>query len=331
MALVDTYDFTRPGQTNSTGALDAQHNIEFTGMLREQFKRSSVFAPLFPMRSVTGTSIIRSFASGKSAVQSKVIGVPMQSTIHAFGKTELNVKGYTFSREVADPLEEIQNAYSAKAAYARGQAEAHARLNDQMLGIAAMKAGLATTNQYGLSAGLGLDGGSQETLASAGDALDPGKLYAAIQSLLVKMRNKDVDTSSANFKIITTNQVLSLLQQCDLLINSEYVTHDGSMVHGMMIKTCGVPVVASNNFLGGTVVTAFPLDSPGNPNVYSGDYSKVLMVGVGRDAVLAGESIPLFGRIWQNFDQGGAWVVDSLRACDAKPDIAAHAGVILLP
>ncbi len=329
MSLLDTYDLVRPGQTNSTGQLNAQHNIEFTGMLREQFTRKSVFSPLFATRSVTGTSTVRSFASGKSTIQKRVIGQPMQASAHAFGRTELQVAGYTYIREAVDPLEQNQNSYDSKARFAVAQAEAHARMHDQCFGIAAMKAALATANTYGLSPNSGLDPASQVVLGSATDAVDPGKLYAAIADLVVSMRAKDVDPVSAGVRIITSNATLSLLQQCDLLVNSTYTTHDGSMTPGVVIHQLGIPVIASNNFLGGQSISDFPNDNV--YNTYSGNYSKVLMVAVGPDAVLAGESMPLEGHIWQDMQAGHIWVVDSMRAFDAKPDVVAQAGAILLP
>ena len=56
-------------------------------------------------------------------------------------------------------------------------------------------------------------GGSQQTLAAAGDAQDPAKLYAAIAGLLTKMELKDVDPRNENTMILVKPDKFYTLMQ----------------------------------------------------------------------------------------------------------------------
>jgi hypothetical protein len=332
MPITDSIVVVRPGQTNNTGAIDAQFMTEQSGILREQFNRTAVIEPLFNILRKPGSNTVQSHASGKSTVQARVVdGKVIDGTVHPWGKMTLTIAGRVFARETVDPEEMEQSPYDVRSSLARQQAEAMSQVSDQAFCIAAIKAGTATTNAYGLAANKGLDPATQVTLATAGAATDAAALYVAIVDLLTGMAQKDVDPGMHGVRLIVSPATLGVLRMHDYLINSDYKTSDGAMVSGMVLNAAafgGVPLIASNNFPGGKVITGHPLTN--SYNSYDGDFTKVVAVAVSPKSLIAGEVGSLTGKVWFD-DARHLWMVDAFRCFDVKPDMVSTSGAILLP
>ena len=329
MALDDAFNIVRPGQANGTGAINALHIEEFTGIVEGTLERMSVLAPRIPMKPVRGTSVLSNFAVGESTLQKITPGQPIDGTVNKFGKATLTVDTTIIARAVLPLLETFQTQYDARSEIGTEHGKRLAKQFDQSFFIQAVKAGLLTANKYGLTAA-GHTGGSQVTFGGSSDHLDPAILYSKLVDLLTAMRLKDVDPIGDGVVIGVKPDVFATLSMAELLINSEYKTAEGTSIPGMVLKAHGVQVVQSNNFVGGENITGHLLSNADNGQAYDGDFTKVVAAAFSPRALLAGETIPLQSKVFFD-DISKNWFVDSWRAYGVTPSRAQFAGVAVLP
>lgn len=329
MALDDSYTITQPGQSNGTGDPHALHIEEFTGLVQGTLDRMSVCAPRIPVRPVKGTSTITNFAVGKSTLQKITPGQPIDGTVNKFGKASMVIDTTIIARAVLPLLETFQTSYDARAEIAQEHGKELAKQFDQAFFIQAVKAGLLTANRYGLTAA-GHTGGSQITMGASGDISDPAALYSKIVDLLTALRLKDVDPLNDGVIIAVGPTEFATLSMNELLINSNYVTADGTSIPGMVLKSQGCAIVQSNNFVNGQNISGNLLSNSDNGNAYDGDFTKIVAAAFAPKALMAGETISLQSEIF--FDKlSKQWFIDSWRAYGVAPSAAAFAGVVQLP
>lgn len=329
MALDDSYTIVRPGQQNGTGAIDALHIEQFTGLVQGTLERMSVCAPRIPVRPVQGTSTITNFAVGKSTIQKITPGQPIDGSVSKFGKVSMTIDTAIIARAVLPLLETFQTQYDARAKIALEHGKELAKQHDQSFFIQAVKAGLLTANTYGLTAA-GHLGGSQVDLVGASDHLDPALLYSGLVDLLTQMRLKDVDPINDGVVIAVSPTEFATLAMNELLIDRNFVTADGTSIESQVLKAHGVHVVQSNNFVGGQNISGHLLSNSDNGNAYDGDFTDVVAVAFAADALLAGETIALQSDVF--FDKvTKQWFVDSWRSYGVSPSQASFAGVLRKP
>ena len=330
MALDDAYAIVRPGQSNQSGTINALHLEEYTGVVEATIARKMQLKGYIPMRTVKGTSTITNFAVGESLLQKATPGQPIDGTGTDFAKRTLTVDTVILARAVLPLLETFQTSYDARKEIGQEHGKKIAKFGDQSFFIQAIKAALLADSAYrGAGAAgkpLGHFGGSQQTLALAGDALDPAKLYASIASLFVKMEEKDVDPRTDDVVIALRPQEYYTLLQNEQLIDGTYITSEGNKIMGQtMLRAYGVPVMNSMNFPGGSVISGHLLGT-----AFDGDYSKTVAVAFSPRALLAGETIPLTTDVfWDKISK--QWFVDAHMAYNVTPNRAEFAGVILKP
>lgn len=334
MAITESYTPQRPGQKNGAGAIDALHIEEYTGIVEKTIARLSVVSPMVPLRTVRGTSMITNYAVGESTLQKVVPGVVLDGTLNDFSRRVLHVEVHIAARNIIPNIEVFQTEYDARKEIGEEHGKKLAKFKDQALSIQAIKAGLSTDSSYNTTPGDGKPkghfGGSQQTLAAAGDAQDPAKLYAAIAGLLTKMELKDVDPRNENTMILVKPDKFYTLMQADQLVNVNYITAAGNDVKTWVLKTYGVPVISSNNFAGGENITSHFLDTVNNGNAFSGDYTKVVACAFSPRALLAGYTLPLSTDVF--YDKlSKSWFVDADEAFSATTNRNEFSGVILSP
>lgn len=334
MALDDSYAIVRPGQSNQAGSVSALHLEEFTGMVESTIERKSALKGMIPIRPVKGTSVITNFAVGESTLQKATPGTPIDGTGTDFAKRTLTVDTVVLARAVLPLLETFQTSYDARKEIGMEHGKKIAKFTDQSFFIQAIKAALFTESTYknGGASGkpAGHFGGSQQTLAAAGDALDPAKLYAAVANLFVRMEEKDVDPRTDDVVIALRPAEFYTLLQNEQLIDGTYKTAEGTSIQAHLLKAYGVPVVSSTNFPAGQTITGHLLSNANNSNAYDGDFSKVVACAFSPRALLAGETIPLTTDVfWDKVTK--QWFVDAHMAYGVTPNRAEFAGVILKP
>ena len=330
MALDDTFNITRPGQVGAAGAIDALHIEEYTGVVETTIARKSALTGWLPMRTVKGTSVLQNFAVGESTLQKLTPGTPPDGTVNKFGKNTLIIDTVVLARSVFPLLETFQTSYDARREVGDEHGRKIAKFRDQTIFIQAIRTGLLTAAKHSGVNGAGHSGASQSTFAGANDHLDPAKLYAQIVDLVTKMQLKDVDVASDDVMLAVKPTEFATLAMNEMLINRNYITADGTSIDGMVLKTYGLPVVMSNNFPGGEVISGHLMDVVANGNLYNGDYSKVVAAAFSPRSLLAGETIPLTtGVFWD--DVYKHWMVDAWMSYSVGPNRPEYSGVIQKP
>ena len=337
MALGSITNLTFPNSKNSVDATDANKLAltieEFTGQVEGTINRRSVLTPIIPVRSVKGTATFTNFAVGKSALQVVTPGTPLDGIKSDFSKTAVTIDKVMAAREFFPLLDVFQTQFDVRSEVAQEQGKEIAKFKDNTFLTMALKAARAAQSAYsggtaGKPAGHGT-GNVDTSLATAADAKDPAKLAVAIDNLLVKMEQQDVDPRNDGVIIVLKPEHYYTLLQNELLVNSEYLTAMGNQVNkGWVLKTKGVPVFSSNN-LPSTNVTAHPLSSSNNGNAYNGDFTKTIAAVFGPRALMAGETIPVQSDIF--YDKLlKSWVVDSHMAFAVGPNRVEYAGEVKL-
>ena len=334
MSLNDSYNIVRPGQNNQAGSVSAHHLEEFTGIVESTITRKSALQGWIPMRPVRGTSVLTNFAVGESTLQKATPGMPIDGTGTDFAKRTLTVDTVVLARAVLPLLETFQTSYDSRKEIGMEHGKKIAKFTDQSFFIQASKAALFAESTYrGAGASgkpAGHFGGSQQTLAAAGDSLDPAKLYAAIADLFVKMEEKDVDPRNDDVMIAVRPAEFYALLQNEQLIDGSYKTSEGTSIQAHLLKAYGVPVVSSTNFPAGQTITGHLLSNANNSNAYDGDFSKVAAAAFSPRALMAGETIPLVTDVfWDKLTK--QWFVDAHLSYGVTPNRAEFAGVILKP
>ena len=334
MAITETYNIQRPGQSNSAGAINALHIEEFTGLVENTIMRKAVLKGWIPVKPVKGTSMLTNFAVGESTLQKATPGVQPDGTTTDFAKRSLTVDTVVLARAILPLLEVFQTSYDSRKEIALEHGKKIAKFYDQSFFIQAIKTALLTESSYKGSGAAGKPaghfGGSQQVLGAAGDSLDPAKLYAALAGLYTKMELKDVDPQADDVMLAVKPTEFYTLLQNEQLINTEYVTSEGTKIQGMVLKGYGCPVIRSNNFPGGEVISGHLLSNAGNSNAYDGDFSKVVACAFSPRALLAGETIPLESDVF--YDKlSKSWFVDAHLSYGVTSNRAEFSGVILKP
>ena len=334
MALDDAYAIVRPGQANQTGAVNALHLEEFTGVVESTIERKSALKGMIPIRPVRGTSVLTNFAVGESTLQKATAGQPIDGTGTDFAKRTLTVDTVVLARAVLPLLETFQTSYDSRKEIGMEHGKKIAKFTDQSFFIQAIKAALFADSAYKGSGASGKPaghyGGSQQTLAAAGDSLDPAKLYAAIADLFVKMEEKDVDPRTDDVMIAVRPAEFYALLQNEQLIDGTYKTSEGTSIQAHLLKAYGVPVVTSTNFPSGQTISGHLLSNAANSNAYDGDFTKVVLAAFSPRALMAGETIPLTTDVfWDKLSK--QWFVDAHLSYGVTPNRAEFSAVILKP
>jgi hypothetical protein len=330
VALDDTYNITRPGQTGATGAVNSLHIEEYTGVVEQTIARKSTLQGWIPVRTVKGTSVIQNFAVGESTLQKIVPGATPDGTVNKFGKATLSIDTLVLARSIFPLLETFQTSYDARKEVGQEHGKKISKFWDQSFFIQAIKTGQLTAPKHTGVSGAGHFGGSQSTFAGANDHLDPAKVYAQIADLLTKMELKDVDPRTDDVMIAVKPDTFYTLMQNEQLIRMDYKTADGTSIDSWVLKTYGVPVVNSNNFPAGEVISGHLLSNSDNGNAYDGDFSKVVACAFSPRALMAGETIPLTTAVFWD-EQSKHWFVDAYLSYAVGPNRPEFSGVILKP
>lgn len=330
MALDDVFNVAPVHQQNSAGDTWALITEKFTGVVEGTLNRRSVIKPLIKMEKVVGTDTVRADAVGESTIQALPRdGSTLDGSDADFSKVNLVVDTPIAARVTVPLIDQYQQNFDKLAAVAEEHGKKIAKFLDQALFIQAAKAGALSNSAFGATMS-GHSGGYQKTLAAAGDATDPAKLYAAILEVLQKMAEKDVDVLADGVVIAVKPAQYFALAQNELLINGQYITAYGNTVNMNMLKAWGVPVVMSNNYMGGLNIAAHELSNARNSNAYNGDFQKHVATAFAPRALLAGETIPLQSKIFFS-DVRKLWFIDAWTAFGATPNRGEFAANILLP
>jgi len=324
-------------QTPNKGVGSTTDNLiveQFTGMVQGTLDRMSAYEGLVDFKKISGTDTITSNAIGESTIGKLQAGVTPNGTTNQYGKIKLTVDTPLFARATFTLIDVWRTSFDARKAVALEQGKKLAKQRDLAISTIAVKAGLATQSAYanGVNgAPAGHFGGSQVALGSSGAKSDPAALYASIAALFTQMELKDVDPRNDGVILTMGPAEFYTLAQAEQLINTTYTTAEGnSLQNTWVLKAYGVPVVSSNNFVGGKTITGSLLSNTANGNAFDGDFSKVVMAAFSPQALLAAELESLQSDVF--FDKVSKhWFADSWQAYGLTNDRNEYSGVVVLP
>lgn len=321
----------RPNQQNQTGPIDAMTMTEFTGEVESSLARVSKLDPYIKRRRVVGTNSLTNYAIGETQLQTLQPGVAPDGALVSFSKMSLVIDTVVLARNIFPLLETFQNNFDVRKEVGQEQGKKIGKFTDEAFMIAGIKAARLSdaNNPYNQGGGttVGFKGGHVETLAVAGDELDPAAMYKAISDVLVAMENKDITPQAEDVIMILRPEQFYVLQQAEQIINGEYLTAEGNKLTGVPIfKAWGIPVISSNNLPNG-VITGHSLSNANNGNAYDVDATKVVALLISPRALLAGETIPLTSKVFFD-DLSKQWFVDSWLSFGVTPNRPEFAAVI---
>lgn len=328
---LDTFTATLPNQQLGTGDPLALVIEEFAGIVEGTIQRRSVTENWLPVKKVTGTATLSKDAIGESTLNKVVPGTTPDGTETQFSKHSVTIDTLIYARTALPLLDSFQTKYDVRKEIGMEHGKKIAKMKDTAFLVQGIKAAQAATSFYGALPGH--FGGSQETLAAAGDVTDPAKLYSAFSRLFAQIEEKDVSPIDDDMVIFLKPTIFYALLEAEQIINGEYLTSEGTSIKGHIFKAWGVPVKPTPNIPNGVIATN---DDSGNSvgrllgANYAGDFSKVVALAMSPRAVLAGETISLTSDVF--YDKlSKSWYVDAHLSFAATPDRAEYAGCLLLP
>lgn len=328
---LDNFTVTRPNQALGAGDPLALIIEEFAGIVEGTIQRRSATESWLPVKKVTGTSTLTKDAIGESTLQTLTPGETPDGSVVQFNKNSVVIDTVVMARTTLPLLDSFQTKYDVRKEIGMEHGKKIAKMKDTAFLVQGLKSALAANSFYGALPGH--FGGSKETLAAAGDATDPAKLYSAFSRLFAQMEEKDVDPIQDNVVIFVRPTVFYALLEAEQVINGQYLTSEGTSVQGHIFKAWGVPVKSTANLPNSVISTS---DDSGNSVArlmgadYAGDFSKTVALAMSPRAVLAGETISLTSDVF--YDKlSKSWYVDAHLSFDSTPDRAEFAGTIQLP
>lgn len=291
---------------------------QYGGAVDTQFAKSSIMRKVFnvmPIRN-TDTSIVRRV--GRTKLQALTDGVRPPAEKTNFGRSAVTVDTVIIARDNRSMLNEFQTDFNARAELGKDHGKEMGKFFDEAFLIHAIK-GSRLSAPAGLNGAIGA--GKFETLAGAGDELDPDLLYAKIAAVIVRMQEEDIDTDEVVIAVRPTQH--EVLLNNDKLVSRDF-SDNGNFALGKVMTLMGSAILPTAR-IPTAAITGHKLSNANNANAYdlSAADAKAVAVLLHPNSLLAGETIPLQSDVF--FDKvERQWFIDSFMAfgvSNRRPDL----------
>lgn len=292
---------------------------EFGGMVDSQFAKSSIMRRFVPVQSIHGTDTKIVRRAGKTTLQKVTDGVRPAANKTGYGKAAVTVDTLVLSRDNQALLNSFQADFSVRAELAKDQGKELGKFFDEAFLIQGIKSA-ALAAPADLNGAFGA--GKSQTMAAAGDELDPDLFYAKIAAIVVAMQEEDIDTDECAIFVSPTQE--DVLLNHDKLISRDFSTENGDFADGKIMTVKGVPIVKTARIPKAAIPAHF-LSNADNGNAYNvtAAEAKAKAVILHPQSLLAGETIPLQSKIHYS-DVELQWFVDSYMSfgvSNRRPDV----------
>jgi len=279
---------------------------QYGGEVESQFAKSSIMREFVKVRAVRNTDTITNNRVGRTTLQKLVPGARPDAIPTNFGKVQLTVDTVILSRDARSMLNEFQTHFDARMELAQDHGKEIGKFFDQAFIILAIK-GAGQSAPSGLNGAFGA--GKSTTLASAGDELDPDKLYTAIAGIITTMEEEDIDVSE--LLIFVRPKQFEVLKNNNKLLSRDYSAGNGDFAKGLLWDLNGARIVKTAR-IPNAAITGHLLSNANNGNAYdvSSTEAKAVAVILHPKSLLAGETIPLTSDVWFNKEEK-LWFIDS--------------------
>jgi len=334
----DSTHLSRAGQqlqpTGNASTVNPLHIEQYGGEVEGTFAKKSFMRSYVNIKAVRGTDTVTNDRIGEATLQAVVPGVRPAASVAQFDNVSIKVDMIVLARNNVALLDDFQAHYAVRSELGKEHGKTIGKFFDETFIIQAIKAALvvAAPDNQNPQAGEtalppGFAGGTQVTLGTAGDEADPDLLQKAIEDVCQGIEEKDVDLDGGVI-LVAPAEYYTLLRN-DRLINSQYSLGNGDYAEGMILKSCGLPLMKTNR-IPSAAISGHYLSNAGNGNAYdvSAAEAKAKAVVMLPKALLAGETIPLTSKVYY-MDSELQWFIDSYLAFGVTPNRAEHAGIVL--
>lgn len=303
-----------PIPTDSSHLSDVDVDLfidEYGGEVESQFAKASMMRNFVKVRSVRGTDTIVNNRVGRTQLQALVPGVRPNPTPTGFGKATLTVDTVILARDNRSMLNEFQTHFDARMELAQDHGKELGKFFDQAFIIMAIK-GSHTSAPSGLNSAIGA--GKAIELAAANDELDPDKLAAGIEAVIVDMEEEDIPVDE--LLVLIRPKHYKVLKDNSKLLSKDYSSDNGDYAKGIINEIAGARIEKTARFPTiSTAITDHKLSNANNSNAYNltAEEADAVAVVLHPKSLLAGETIPLTSDVWFNREEK-QWFIDSFLA-----------------
>lgn len=334
----DSAHLSRPGQelaaVGTSSTVNPLHIEQYGGMVEGTFVKKSFMRSYVTIKPIRGTDTVTNDRIGQATLQKVTPGVRPDASVAQFDNVKIKVDTIVLARNNVALLDDFQAHYSVRSELGKEHGKTLGKFFDEAFIIQAIKSAFIVAAADPQNPGVGetalppgWEGGTKVTLTTAGDESDPDLLQKAIEDVCQGIEEKDVDLDGGVI-LVGPAEYYTLLRN-DRLINSQYSLGNGDFASGMVLKSCGLPLIKTNR-IPKAAITGHYLSNAGNGNAYdvSAEEARTKVVVMLPKALLAGETIPLTSKIYY-MDSELQWFIDSYLSFGVTPNRAEHAGVVV--
>ena len=319
-------------EQGSATTVQPLHIEQYGGEVEGTFAKKSFMRSYVNIKPVRGTDTVTNDRVGEATLGAVTPGVRPTATVAQFDNVSVKVDTIVLARNNVALLDDFQAHYNVRAELGKEHGKSIGKFFDEAFIIQAIKAAL-TVKGDGTGGTVKLPpgwfGGTRVELAAANDESDPDLLQKAIEDVCQGIEEKDVDLANDGGVILVAPAEYYTLLRNDRLISQEYSTGNGDYAKGMVMRSCGLPVIKTNR-IPSEAITGHFLSNGANGNAYdvAGEEADCKVLIMLPKALLAGETIPLTSKVYY-MDSELQWFIDSYLAFGVTPNRAEHAGVVL--
>jgi hypothetical protein len=248
MAGTTANTMTNPA-VSASGNVDNNLIERFTGMIREQILRREQIVDHFIVQDVVNTNQVTNKSVGDTEISAVVGGQEMKATPTQVDNHSLVVDTMIMARNTMALLAMVQSDIQLQQKIAKNHVSKLIQLQDETLLTQIIKGSLTDEDEGGSGGRVsGHHGGNKVVLAAANDELDPIKMLRAIERIVLKMNEKEID--NGDMAIVVPWQQFYVLMDNEKLTNGDYTPggtgSNGSVVSGWILKAYNMPIVPTN-------------------------------------------------------------------------------------
>lgn len=316
-----------------SGEVDSLLIEKFDGQVKRAYTEKMNMKSYFDIKQVQGTNSVSNKYLGTVGVQALAPGADVKGQAAAFDKNQLVIDTAVIARNIVGVLADVQDDIMTKGKLAEEQVDALTYLEDRMLIQQVAYGAIMNTEAKRTNPRVPGHGFSIDIKVLAATMEVPNAVVAAIEYALEQQMEQN--TPLEKFSIIMPWKYFNILRDAERVVNATYNTSQDVTVKGFVLKSYNVPVIPSNQMpnrardhrdIDGNVADHHLLSNANNGNRYdvisTGDDTmdnNIVALIFGTEALLAGQSIALQGKIWFN-DQNKSWYIDSWMSEGAIPD-----------
>lgn len=284
---------SRLGQQNKAGDPRQLFMDLYAGEVITQFEETNLMMPLHRVKTIKAGRSYEFPMVGTTGAKYHIPGQEIQASSLAHSKRRVSIDELLISPVFIDKVDEAMNHFDVRSIYTKQCANALANTADRNILRVAVKAAFIDTEAKATAAGLNPVTGetftNNITLAAAGDELKGDKLVLALFKAREEFDKKDI--TGTPFVVLRPAQYYSLFNTTDtskLFYMNKDVGGVGSIATATIPMVAGMKIHMSNHLPStdeSTTLAAGDANSAVRPDLYKGDYSKVVGLVMTEEAV----------------------------------------------